>query len=139
MASLSEKPKVILSSGSRIDIGMEEDVGVMAFRNPSDLENILQVVMKFDGKMSYEALHTAGTFVLEQAHLRRFGKASITVTGMSISRDNLLKEEERKDRCQSVTAAKNEQQSAEGNENMESQIEEYPSAGDLNGDGFIAF
>lgn len=82
MASLGSKPKILVSSGSRSVLEGQQDVGVLALRTPADLINLLQVIMKLDARTSFDALHTAGTFVLEQAHARRFGKQSITVSGI---------------------------------------------------------
>ena len=91
MASAGAKPHVIVSSGTRLVDGNEGDAGVMAFRTDADLINVMVVVMKFDRKMAFDALHRAGTFALQQAHIRRFGKQSITIAGIQVTTESELK------------------------------------------------
>jgi len=93
MASLGCKPKVIVSSGSRMAVleGEPEDVGAMALRTPADIRNVLQVVMKMDSRMAFEANSTAGMYALQQAHLRCFGGSqSFRITGISVTHDTIL-------------------------------------------------
>lgn len=136
LASLGCKPKVLLSSGRRtatVD-GDSEDVGAMALRTPSDLRNMLEVVMKMDSRMSFDALHTAGTFALQQAHLRRFGTQSLKLTGVSVVYDGVFETEKKtksNDSSKVALAIKDSKEMAEDNDDG--------SAGSDNGlDGFIA-
>jgi hypothetical protein len=148
LASVSAKPKVIVSSGSRmVDGGEGGDAGVMAFRTHADLINVIEVVMKFDRNTAFAALHTAGTFALQQAHVRRFGKQSITVAGIAVRTESELKAEAtahnkskkkaqccegdaavRKPACEDVAKSKNE----EDDDNTSHGENE-------DGDGFVAF
>jgi hypothetical protein len=146
MASLSGKPRVILSSGSRVDLGMEEDVGVLALRNPSDLQNICQVIMKFDARMAYELLHTAGTYALQQAQIRRFGESSIRIAGIRFVENGGSAEEELprngvKDdsKVSSKTKKANSSSSAAINDNGNDESSAQESEGNAQEDGFIAF
>lgn len=145
MASLSGKPKVILSSGSRVDLGMEEDVGVLALRNPSDLENVCQVIMKFDARMAYESLHTAGTYALQQAQIRRFGESSIRIAGIRFVENGATEEELPRNgvkddsKVSSKRKKANDSSSAAINDNGDDESSAQESGGNAQEDGFIAF
>ena len=92
IASQGLNPKIIVSSGPRSVVEAEDDVGIMALRTPADLINLIQVIMKLDSRTSFEAVHMAGNYVLEQAHIRRFGKQSIRITGITVKENGLDEE-----------------------------------------------
>jgi hypothetical protein len=148
LASVSAKPKVILSSGSRVVEGGEGgDAGIMAFRTHADLINVMEVVMKFDRNTAFEALHTAGAFALQQAHVRRFEKQSITVTGVAVRTESDLEADEATARSNSTQAPGKEgdtvtkkQATKDVAKSKDEDDEDYPSHNeDEDGDGFVAF
>lgn len=158
-ASLGCKPKVIVSSGRRtasVD-GETVDMGAMALRNPADLRNVLEVIMKLDTRMSFEALHTAGMFALEQARLRRFGSTqqqpSLRVTGISVedlsdkppekqtiatTKKKSKTSQENGGAVATVTAAKKRDKPLEDSESNHEDDAESSARSDSEGDGFIA-
>ena len=156
-ASLGCKPKLIVSSGRRtasVD-GETEDIGAMALRNPADLRNVFEVIMKLDSRMAFEALHTAGRYALEQARLRRFGSAqqpSLRVAGISVEelRDKPPETQttptSKKSKINKefggvvakVTSAKKRCKPSEDNESNHGDDVESSAGSDSEGDGFIA-
>lgn len=133
LASLGSKPQILLSSGSRT-VENGDDVGVMALRTPGDIRNVMEVVMKFQSRQSFEAMHTVGRCVLQQAHERRFGKRSVTVTEMAVMETGVEEE-----KAEPKQVKQDETVLSTGTKRKEP-TKEIEGDGDTDGqDGFIAF
>ncbi|CAB9499939.1 RNase P subunit p30 [Seminavis robusta] len=148
--SSNKSNHLLVSSGPRLGGSNQEDVGVMAFRTPGDLENVLQVVLKLDDP--HATIHSTGAFVLQQAHARRWGKQSITVTDMVIQQEtDDLQETTTKDDCSkddegkhdkkppAKTTKKDDKRQRKETDNESDDDGAQEEEKEIDGDGFIAF
>lgn len=70
------KPTIIFGSGDRTF--EESDVGIMGFRLPGDITNLLQTVLHFDAKTAKNATASSCEAVIQRARGRRWGKSDVT-------------------------------------------------------------
>ena len=64
-------PRIILTSGARVAAG--EDFGTLALRTPSDLVNVLKMVLKFDDVQAMGAMGAASRDVVTRCRNRKLG------------------------------------------------------------------
>ena len=72
-------PRIILTSGARVAAG--EDFGTLALRTPSDLVNVLKMVLKFDDLQAIGAMGAASRDVVTRCRNRKLGLCVIPSGG----------------------------------------------------------